>query len=217
MPARRPRPRGARRGRSEERGQLAEPRAVGGHPRQARRARRRDPAQRPMVVGAQRPAGLGDPVGAQRHRLVQRDVIAQPRRRPSPRHRVPRAVRAPAPAASLSPARPCRPAAPTDPPARAAASRCATSSDAPAMSAPATTIWFGIAADGIPSKHGCVNGRTSGRRTARPRRLGAQATGPCAGRSSSRPSSTASTPCAGSANERSRRTIIPTSISAGGQ
>ena len=68
------------------------------------------------------------------------------------------------------------------------------------MRAPATTIWFDIAADGIPSKDGCVNGRTSGRRTARPRRLGAQSTARCAGRSSFPPSSTASTRCAASAS-----------------
>ena len=60
-------------------GQLTDPGAVGGHPRQTVEFVGADPAQRPVIVGVQRSAGLRDAVGAQRRRLVQRHVGADPR------------------------------------------------------------------------------------------------------------------------------------------
>jgi hypothetical protein len=63
----------------KQEGQLTEPGPVGGHPRQAVEFVSAHPAQRAMIVGMQRAAGLSDAVGTQHHRLGQRHIDADAR------------------------------------------------------------------------------------------------------------------------------------------
>ena len=172
-----------------------------------------------MVVWPQRAAGLRDQIGAQRHRLGQRDVVAQPR---ADGHLdtefLVQFTRQPVGVALPRRDLPARQLPQTGQLGRPFA--LATSRAEPAMSAPATTIWFGIAADGIPSKGemAWLCYRTNKWTPHCPTSTaGSTPTARCTGRSSSPPSSTASTPYAGSANGPSRRITIPTSISVGGQ
>ena len=59
---------------AQQLGQLTDPSAVGGHPRQIVEFVGANPSQSAMIVGMQSAAGLRDAVGAQRRGFAQRDI-----------------------------------------------------------------------------------------------------------------------------------------------